>query len=179
MIRSAREEVSAWASVLATIKSTPDRPETIMLLTALPPAPPTPHTMMRGFNSLNWGAFRFIGMICLSCSAPPTPILPLPRLKFGPSGRRFSKAPDSGPPASNRAELAQLTLRLPGPDSSEAPQVLALVVNNKFTGTITTAGAQSPASSDSASCFARTCDFKGDDGGWRNRRGDSSSTIWR
>src|SRR6478609_5572316 len=56
MMRSARDEVSACASVLATMKSTPERPDTIMLLTALPPAPPTPHTMMRGFNSLSSGA---------------------------------------------------------------------------------------------------------------------------
>ena len=31
-----------------------------MLLTALPPAPPTPHTMMRGFNSRSSGAFILI-----------------------------------------------------------------------------------------------------------------------
>ena len=37
-----------------------------MLLTALPPAPPTPHTMMCGFNSFSWGAFRLIGISCLS-----------------------------------------------------------------------------------------------------------------
>src|SRR5271169_604904 len=60
MMRSAREDVSACASVLATMKSTPDRPDTIILLTALPPAPPTPHTMMRGFNSLSSGALRLI-----------------------------------------------------------------------------------------------------------------------
>ena len=31
-----------------------------MLLTAFPPAPPTPHTMMRGFSSLNSGALKLI-----------------------------------------------------------------------------------------------------------------------
>ena len=67
MIRRAREEARARASVLATTKSTPDRPETIMLLIALPPAPPTPHTTMRGFSSFSWGAFRLIGIPCLSC----------------------------------------------------------------------------------------------------------------
>jgi hypothetical protein len=66
MIRSARDEARACASVLATMKSTPERPEAIMLLTALPPAPPTPQTMMRGFNSFSWGAFRLIGISCLS-----------------------------------------------------------------------------------------------------------------
>ena len=60
MMRSALELVSAWASVLATMKSTPTRPETIILLTALPPAPPTPQTMMRGFNSLSSGIFKLI-----------------------------------------------------------------------------------------------------------------------
>ena len=47
------------------MKSTPDRPEAIMLLTALPPAPPTPHTMMCGFNSFSCGALRSIGISCL------------------------------------------------------------------------------------------------------------------
>src|SRR5260370_9066627 len=41
----------------------------IMLLIALPPAPPTPHTTMRGFSSFSWGAFRLIGIPCLSCWA--------------------------------------------------------------------------------------------------------------
>ena len=63
MMRSAREAVSAWASVLATMKSTPISPETIMLLTALPPAPPTPHTMMRGFSSRSSGALRLIVIV--------------------------------------------------------------------------------------------------------------------
>jgi hypothetical protein len=66
MIRLARDEARACASVLATMKSTPDRLEAIMLLTALPPAPPTPQTMMCGFNSLSWGAFRLIVISCFS-----------------------------------------------------------------------------------------------------------------
>src|SRR3954453_23628550 len=70
MMRSAREDVSAWASVLATTKSTPTSPETIMLLTALPPAPPTPHTMMRGFSSRSSGALISIVM---SASLPLAP----------------------------------------------------------------------------------------------------------
>src|ERR1700679_2783775 len=74
MMRSAREEVSACASVLATMKSTPDRPDTIMLLTALPPAPPTPQTMIRGFNSLSSGAFRLIDMLASLVGRPPAPI---------------------------------------------------------------------------------------------------------
>src|SRR5262245_58697465 len=41
----------AWASVLATMKSTPSRFCLIMLLTALPPAPPTPTTVIFGFSS--------------------------------------------------------------------------------------------------------------------------------
>src|ERR1700733_13087060 len=65
IIRWARDEPRACASVLATTKSTPDRPETIILLIALPPAPPTPHTTMRGFSCFSWGAFRLIGIPCL------------------------------------------------------------------------------------------------------------------
>jgi hypothetical protein len=52
MIRSARDVVRAWASVFATTKSTPWSPALIMLFTALPPAPPTPKMVIRGFNSL-------------------------------------------------------------------------------------------------------------------------------
>ena len=51
MMRCAFDMVSACASVLATTKSTPCNPAVIMLLTALPPAPPTPNTVIRGFNS--------------------------------------------------------------------------------------------------------------------------------
>src|ERR1700686_3321018 len=51
MTRLAFDEVSAGASVLATTKSTPCRPASIMLLTALPPAPATPNTIMRAFIS--------------------------------------------------------------------------------------------------------------------------------
>src|SRR5271168_4097057 len=69
MIRPERDEPRACASVLATTKSTPDRPEAIILLIALPPAPPTPHTTMRGFSSFSWGAFRPIGISRLSCWA--------------------------------------------------------------------------------------------------------------
>src|SRR6478609_6111165 len=43
--------VSACASVLATTNSTPCRRAAFMLLTALPPAPPTPNTVMRAFIS--------------------------------------------------------------------------------------------------------------------------------
>src|SRR5215467_11898607 len=66
MMRSAREVVSAWASVLATTKSTPWRPAAIMLLTALPPAPPTPNTVIRGFSSRMSGIFKLMLMGCLS-----------------------------------------------------------------------------------------------------------------
>src|SRR5262245_22704709 len=46
------EASSACASVLATMKSTPLRPAAIILLMALPPAPPTPITAIRGFMSV-------------------------------------------------------------------------------------------------------------------------------
>src|SRR5262245_17035874 len=51
MMHLAFDVVSACASVLATINSTPCSPDVIMLLTALPPAPPTPNTTMRAFIS--------------------------------------------------------------------------------------------------------------------------------
>ena len=41
---------------------TPSRPASIMLTTALPPAPPTPKTTIRGFNSVARGAERAIVM---------------------------------------------------------------------------------------------------------------------
>src|SRR5579863_5277755 len=40
-------ELSAWASVLTTMNSTPSRPKLIIVFTALPPEPPTPTTLMR------------------------------------------------------------------------------------------------------------------------------------
>ncbi|VUF12935.1 hypothetical protein MTDSW087_02630 [Methylobacterium dankookense] len=61
--RSAFEEVSACASVLATTNSQPRRPDSIMLLTALPPAPPTPNTVMRGLSSRMSGAWREMAMV--------------------------------------------------------------------------------------------------------------------
>jgi len=39
---------STWASVLTAMNSTPSTPWSIMWLTALPPAPPTPITLMIG-----------------------------------------------------------------------------------------------------------------------------------
>src|SRR5690606_2919785 len=52
---SAIELLSAWASVLATMKSTPSISAWIMLATALPPAPPTPMTAIRGRSSSTEG----------------------------------------------------------------------------------------------------------------------------
>src|SRR5215470_5384855 len=49
---SALDASSAWASVLATMNSAPVSPAAIMLLTAFPPAPPTPMTAMRGLMFL-------------------------------------------------------------------------------------------------------------------------------
>ncbi len=58
----------ACASVLAAMNSTPSRPLSIMLFTALPPAPPTPMTVMRGRNSVSPGSCRFIPMTGLVAS---------------------------------------------------------------------------------------------------------------
>src|SRR4030088_707863 len=62
-MRCAFDMVSACASVLATTKSTPCSPAVIMLLTALPPAPPTPNTVIRGFNSRMSGTLRLMVMV--------------------------------------------------------------------------------------------------------------------
>jgi hypothetical protein len=62
MMRSALDVVSACASVLATTKSTPISPLVIMLLTALPPAPPVPNTVIRGLSSRMSGIFRLMVM---------------------------------------------------------------------------------------------------------------------
>src|SRR6266540_3194933 len=66
MMRSARVSVSACASVLATTNSHPCKPAEIMLLTALPPAPPTPNTVMCGLSSRMSGIFRFMLMVASS-----------------------------------------------------------------------------------------------------------------
>src|SRR5687768_3639184 len=70
--------VSAWASVLATTKSTPCSPASIMLLTALQPAPPTPKTVILGLSSVMSGIFRLILIVPssrLSSRPPPAPFL--------------------------------------------------------------------------------------------------------
>src|SRR5579871_2708412 len=53
------------ASVFATMNSTPSSLAEIILLTALPPAPPTPSTVMRGLNSVTSGTFNFMVMFVL------------------------------------------------------------------------------------------------------------------
>ena len=60
--RSVLANCSCWASVLATTNSTPSSPASIMLLTALPPAPPIPNTTIRGFSSVALGAEREIAI---------------------------------------------------------------------------------------------------------------------
>src|SRR5271170_7924565 len=90
MIRWARDEARACASVLAATKSTPVRPERIMLLIALPPAPPTPHTTMRGFSSFSWGAFRLIGTILPHLLSPRRRLTPPRTGQF--SGRSSESA---------------------------------------------------------------------------------------
>src|SRR5580700_2875611 len=74
--RSAFDIKSACASVFMTTNSTPWRPLSIMLLTALPPAPPTPKTVIRGFSSRMSGALRLIVIALASSSGSPirTPV---------------------------------------------------------------------------------------------------------
>ena len=70
MRRWALDCASACASVLATTKSTPSSLEAIMLLTALPPAPPTPRTVMRGRSSVVSGALSLIVIAQSPCRLP-------------------------------------------------------------------------------------------------------------
>src|SRR5579862_257124 len=109
-MRSAFEVVSACASVLATTKSTPCKPALIMLLTAFPPAPPTPNTVIRGFSSRISGMFRLIVMVASSS---------LRSLR-----RRFQRPARAGPrPAAVmnwfRVSPSSKTLAKPSSDSSE------------------------------------------------------------
>ena len=78
----ARLPLRACASVLPTTKSTPSSDLSIMLLTALPPAPPTPNTVMRGSSSLPPEGFTRFNVM----SRPPVIIWtpPLRRL-IGPT----------------------------------------------------------------------------------------------
>ena len=71
--RSALALVSDWASVFATTNSTPCSPASIMLFTALQPAPPTPKTVILGFSSVMSGIFRLIlmGSVLFRLSARP------------------------------------------------------------------------------------------------------------
>src|SRR5215470_6993804 len=101
--RSALELVSACASVLATTNSTPCSPAVIMLLTALPPAPPTPNTVIRGFSSRMSGILRLMLMGASSMRghlnaigrAGPPPAASLGR-KSGPSEALAKPSSDPG-----------------------------------------------------------------------------------
>ena len=64
-LTAARELRSACTSVLATMNSTPVSPESIMRLTALPPEPPTPMTLMLApyvtpSSRANWRPFLLL-----------------------------------------------------------------------------------------------------------------------
>src|SRR5580693_5352678 len=132
MIRLARDEARACASVLATMKSTPDRPAATMLLTALPPAPPTPQTMICGFNSFSSGAFRLIGIFLPLVGRPPLRLndrtVQLPFSGAGP-GHWFRVAAvfTRERPQSNLRKVARAA------DSCDG-RALALMVNVPFLG---------------------------------------------
>src|ERR1700756_732045 len=69
ILRGALDCRSACASVLQTTNSQPIRFDRIMLLTAFPPAPPTPTTVMRGFIS-----YSSLGMLRLIMRSPSTAV---------------------------------------------------------------------------------------------------------
>src|SRR5207248_9687690 len=68
ILRGAVDCCSDCASVLQTTNSQPIRFDRIMLLTAFPPAPPIPMTVMRGLSSCS--SFGMLRLIILSPSAP-------------------------------------------------------------------------------------------------------------
>src|SRR5262249_48250310 len=65
ILYSALDRESACASVLATMKVTPSSLASSMLLTALPPAPPKPNTMIFGLSSVASRALK------LTIMSPP------------------------------------------------------------------------------------------------------------
>src|SRR6185436_3793734 len=111
MRRSHCELANACASVLATTNSTPLRPHSIMLLTALPPAPPTPNTVMRGLSSVKSGTLRLIDMVAFR-----SVICPLPR----PVGSAPRDAPSSA--SLVRLEIVPYPLADPGEVTSAGTQ---------------------------------------------------------
>src|SRR5215216_4660493 len=113
MIRAAFDEDSAWASVFATTNSQPRRPASIMLLTALPPAPPIPNTVMRGLSSRMSGACRLMVMI-FSLSSRLSPTSARPARLFQPWRRRPDRArtqPVSKALANPLPDLAHVAVR--------------------------------------------------------------------
>src|SRR5262249_19058760 len=105
MMRSDFDIASACASVLATTKSHPTRPAVIMLLTALPPAPPTPKTVMRGLSSRMSGIFRLMVMAASSKARARTPLRPVRRRPIGDS-RDHGSSEALPEPSSDPCEIA-------------------------------------------------------------------------
>src|SRR5262245_43339738 len=110
MMRSAFDMVSAWASVLATTKSTPCSPLVIMLLTALPPAPPVPNTVIRGFNSRMSGIFRLM-LMCASSYAEVT--AGSGRSATGRWGMSIESSEALAKPSSDPCDIAAACCRVP------------------------------------------------------------------
>src|SRR4051794_30867930 len=107
-MRSAFDMVSACASVLATTKSTPCSPAVIMLLTALPPAPPTPNTVILGFSSLMSGGVRLSAMVASRLHARVVSQCPRAdgRRSDGISGLRKDSSEAFAKPSPDLSEIA-------------------------------------------------------------------------
>src|SRR4029077_10956672 len=112
ILRGAADSCRACASVLQTMNSHPTRFERIMLLTAFPPAPPTPTTVMRGLSSCSsLGMLRLIITMALhayaavslksAAASPPRLALP-PGSDFRGSAQDQPGSGDVAPPTPYR-----------------------------------------------------------------------------
>src|SRR5262249_34609575 len=123
-MRSAFDIVSAWASVLATTKSTPCNPLVIILLTALPPAPPVPNTVIRGFNSRMSGIFRSMLMFASLIRGNHAG-----SARSAADGRDIESSEALAQPSSDPSDIAAACLRVPRSPRFEMLKMRNLGVN--------------------------------------------------
>src|SRR5712692_6087672 len=103
------------------MNSHPTRFERIMLLTAFPPAPPTPTTVMRGLSSCS--SFGMLRLIILSPSTPLAAVILLGPPAHSPlapiAADRCEKRPGSGLRSPVEADRYYLFCRKQAPAATE------------------------------------------------------------